>query len=422
MNPEKLRTLEESVIACCIMKSSFADVDLLPNEFRLENTSELFRAGLELESRGQAIDIVTLSAATGKKITVSEVSRIAGDLIPTSRNLPHYIQELKKDIYETKARALKKKASEEIKEAADPEPIARALTSELDFLAARYLPAQENNRLQEICCDMLTKIEAGEPVKGFFKSGITTIDKILEGLCPPEYTVIAARPSIGKTALTINLLASLADQGIKSSFFSLEMGGNPVAARLLSYVSQVNTKLVLRAPDRIKPEDKELMLQNSAKLLQLVEKISLHDEPGQSIKTIAQVARKEVKEKGSKILIVDHIQHCRGFGKDRKSEVENISQTFQDLLKELNVPGIMLSQISRKLEAENRRPVLSDLKESGAIEQNADNVIFLHKPGNQNRSGGYTLEFILAKGRNIGSGFGTMFFNTEKQTFTEVYS
>jgi replicative DNA helicase len=177
---------------------------------------------------------------------------------------------------------------------------------------------------------------------------------------------------------------------------------------------------VLRAPDKIDAGDKQEMLRSSADLLAAASTVSLYDQPGQTIATISQQARKEVRERGAKILIVDHIQHCKGFGKDRRTEVENISSTFQDLLKELNVPGIMLSQISRKIEGENRRPVMSDLKESGAIEQNADNVLFLHKPPKADRPNGYLVEMILAKGRNKGADFGQMFFNTEKQTFFEV--
>jgi replicative DNA helicase len=421
MTPETRRNLEESLVAAAIIRGSFAEIDLNPKEFGCENTRAIVKAARTLETMNQAIDPVTLSATAGKEfVTVSEIGRILG-LVPTSKNLPYYLEQLKKGIYEEQATLAKQKASAAIKSADDPEPIARALTAELDALAARYLPSQNNNRFEEVCSNLINKIDAGQPIEGFFECGIKTIDRILDGFCPPEYTVIAARPSVGKTALVINLLAALAMRGTPSSFFSLEMGGNPVAARLLAFLSGVNTKYALRAPHRITPEDREILLASSGQLLAVAEQVSLHDEPGQTITTICQKARKEVKERGSKILIVDHIQHCKGAGKERRTEVEGISTTFQDLLKELNVPGIMLSQISRKIEGENRRPTMSDLKESGAIEQNADNVLFLHKPANADKPNGYLLELLLAKGRNKGADFGQMFFNTQRQTFMEVY-
>ncbi len=420
MTPESRRTLEESLVAAAIIRGSFAEIDLSPEEFGCENTKRIVRAARTLEAMNQAIDPVTLSTTAGKKnITVSEITRIT-NMVPTSQNLPYYLAQLKRGIYEEHATLAKQKASAAIRNSDDPEPIARALTAELDALAARYLPSQNNNRFQEVCSNLINTINAGQPVEGFFECGIRTIDRILDGFCPPEYTVIAARPSVGKTALVINILAALADRNIPSSFFSLEMGGNPVAARLLAFISGVNTKYALRAPHRITPEDRAELLRYSGQLMEISEKVSLHDEPGQTITTICQKARKEVKERGSKILIVDHIQHCKGSGKERRTEVEGISTAFQDLLKELNVPGIMLSQISRKIEGENRRPTMSDLKESGAIEQNADNVLFLHKPANADKPNGYLLELLLTKGRNKGTAFGQMFFNTEKQTFFEV--
>jgi replicative DNA helicase len=420
MTPEIRRNLEESLIAAAIIRGSFSEIDLMPQELSCENTRAILKAGQQLEASGKAIDPVTLSATAGKEsVSVSEISRLL-NLVPSGRNLSTYLDQLKRNIYENLAAVAKQRASAAIRVADDPEPVARSLTAELDALAARYLPAPNNDRFQSVCYDLLQKIDAGQPIEGFFRCGIETIDRIIEGFCPPEYTVIAARPSVGKTALVINLLASLARNNIPSTFFSLEMGGNPVAARLLALLSGCNTKYAMRAPDKIDAGDRRAMLKTSDELLRVASKISLHDEPGQTIATICQRARKEVKERGTKLLIVDHIQHCKGFGKDRRTEVENISTTFQDLLKELNVPGIMLSQINRKIEGESRRPTMADLKESGAIEQNADNVLFLHKPPDAVRPTGYLIEIIGAKGRNVGTGFGQMFFNTHKQTFTEV--
>lgn len=420
MTPENRRSLEESLVGAAVIRGSFADIDLLPQELRTDQARHLLIAGRELEAAGRAIDLVTLSAAAGKEnLPVSEVCRIS-NAVPTSQNLPHYLEQLKKAIYEERAQAAKNKASAMIREAHDPEPVARELTAELDALAVRYLPAQSNDRFQRACHSLLQTIEAGQPIEGLIKAGMPTIDRLLEGFCPKEYTVIAARPSIGKTALVINLLANLAFQNIRSAFFSLEMDGNPIAARLLAFLSGTNTKLALRSPDKIDAYNRATMLNASETLMGVAEKISLYDQPCQTIATICQQARKEVRERGAKLLVIDHIQHCKGFGKDRRTEVENISTIFQDLLKELNVPGIMLSQISRKMDGETRRPMLSDLKESGAIEQNADNVVFLHKPANAEKTGGYIVELTTAKGRNVGTGFGLNFFNTYRQTFEEV--
>lgn len=420
MTPEQRRNLEESLVSAAMIRGSFAEVDLTPNELRCDSAREILKAGKMLEAEKVALDMITISAAIGQEnLPISEISRVF-NVAPTSRNLPHYLEQLKKAIYEESASIAKNKAALSMRNADDPEQVARSLTTELDGLARRYLPAESNDRFQQVCYDILQRLEAGKPTEGFFNCGITTIDRILGGFCPPEYTVIAARPSIGKTAFVLNLLYSLACLDIPTTFFSLEMSGNPVAARLLARISGVNTKWILRDPSKITPDDKTELLKHSDALMRIASKISLHDESGQTITTIGKVARKEAKERGSRLLVVDHIQHCKGAGNDRRTEVENISTSFQDLLKELNVPGIMLSQLSRKIESENRKPNMSDLKESGAIEQNADNVVFLHKIASSVSPNGYKLELLKEKGRNTGTEFGEMYFNTQKQTFTEV--
>jgi replicative DNA helicase len=420
MIQEARRNLEESLVSAAMIRGSFAEVDLTPNELRCDSAREILKAGKMLEAEKVALDMITISAAIGQEnMPMSEISRVF-NVAPTSRNLPYYLEQLKKAIYEEGATTAKNKAALAMRSAADPEQVARALTAELDALARRYLPAENNDRFQQVCYDILQRLEAGKPTEGFFNCGIKTIDRILGGFCPPEYTIIAARPSIGKTAFVINLLHALACLDIPTTFFSLEMSGNPIAARLLARITGINTKWVLRDPSKISPEDKAELLKHSNALMQVSSKISLHDESGQSISTICQVARKEIKERGTRLLVVDHIQHCRGTGNDRRTEVENISSTFQDLLKELNVPGIMLSQLNRKIESENRRPNMSDLKESGAIEQNADNVVFLHKNASSVTPTGYKLSLLKEKGRNTGTESGEMYFNTQKQTFTEV--
>lgn len=224
------------------------------------------KAGRELEAEGRAIDFVTSSAHVGKEnLPVSEIPAESQTRCRPAKTCSTISKSLKKRSTPSGHHG-KTESRQAIREADDPEPVARALTTELDALATRYLPAKNNDRFQQVCSDILAKIEAGNPVEGFFKCGIETIDRILAGFCPPEYTVIAARPSVGKTALVINLLHALVAPKVPSCFFSLEMAGNPVATRLLAKISGVNTKLVLRAPDKIDVGDKKEMLKCSADL------------------------------------------------------------------------------------------------------------------------------------------------------------
>lgn len=207
------------------------------------------------------------------------------------------------------------------------------------------------------------------------QSGYPTLDKVTCGWQPTDLIIIAARPSVGKTAFALNLAGMSAKLNNKVGFFSLEMSNAQLVKRLLSTFSKIDLNKINRG--RLEQMEFEELLSVSG--LKQFENILLDDSASLNIFEFRSKARKMVKH-GCKMIIVDYLQLMSGTGKEnnREQEISTISRGIKKTAKELNIPIILLSQLSRDIEKRERNePKLSDLRESGAIEQDADIVAFL---------------------------------------------
>jgi len=212
--------------------------------------------------------------------------------------------------------------------------------------------------------------------------GFETIDKATCGWQPTDLIILAARPSVGKTAFALNVARNIAKLCNKVGLFSLEMGKKQLVKRLLSTSSQIRLDKINRA--RLSNEEFQSLLISSGH--KEFENITIDDTAGINIFEFRSKARRMVKD-GAKIIIVDYLQLMSGSGKEqnREAEISAISRGMKKTAKELNVPIISLSQLSRKIEDRaGKEPQLSDLRESGAIEQDADIVGFLMRDEAQN--------------------------------------
>lgn len=232
-------------------------------------------------------------------------------------------------------------------------------------------------------------------------SGLTDLDDVTSGFHPSDLIIIAGRPSMGKTALALNIARNAAiDHKVGVGIFSLEMANSQLAMRLLCSEAKVDSHLV-RTGKLPKGKWKNLSM-NVGTLADAP--IYLDDSPGISVLELRAKARRLKAEKNIGLIIVDYLQLMQGPpSESRQQEISSISRSLKALAKELDIPVIALSQLSRAVETRSdRKPVLSDLRESGAIEQDADVVIFLYRPFvyTEEESDEGKVHIIIAKQRN----------------------
>ena len=250
-------------------------------------------------------------------------------------------------------------------------------------------------------------------------SGFYDLDDMLFGFQKSDLLILAARPAMGKTSLALNFLLEAGNKGHKAAFFSLEMPKEQLAMRLLSINSGIDLFKIMRG--RLLDEELSEVVKHASALRELP--IYIDDTAAITVNGLASRARRLASEHGLDLIMVDYLQLMRGSTptNSREQEISEISRSMKALAKELQVPVIALSQLNRALEARrDRRPMLSDLRESGAIEQDADIVIFIYRDEVYNKDDTKepgVAEIIVAKHRNGGIGTVKLGFEGEKTRF-----
>ena len=404
---------EQSVIGSMIMdKDAIVTVmEMLSQEdFYHQQYGLLFQAMVELYNAGQPVDLVTLQNKLRSMNVPSEVSSLEfiRDLltaIPTSANVKYYAQ-----IVKDKA-VLRRliKITEEI------ENQCYADTGELEDILAdteRNVFGLLQNRsggdyvpIKEIVLNALEKIELASKTQGNvtgIPTGFVDLDYKMSGLQPSDFILVAARPSMGKTAFVLNIAQYVAfHEDMATAVFSLEMSKEQLVNRLFSLESRVDAQ-VLRSGN-LADTDWEKLIEGAGVIGN--SHLIIDDTPGISISELRSKCRKFKLEHDLKLIIIDYLQLMSGNGRSesRQQEISEISRSLKGLARELNVPVIALSQLSRAVEQRpDHRPMLSDLRESGAIEQDADVVMFIYRDDyyNKDTEKKGIAEIIIAKQRN----------------------
>jgi len=379
---------------------------------------EIFETITKQYEAGGKFDALTVSLETGRATDISEILNTGF----SESMLPTYITGLQQAILTEKVEHIRTVAAERIQAGDDIVNIAMRVTAKIEELQNRYGEKKYGSELSRAFNDILGKIASGEKSEAL-EFGFPPADHLTGGVLPGESIILAGRPSCGKTAFCLNLLKSLAEHSKKSALFSLEMGAPGIAGRLLGQVSFMDSRKAVRRPDLLEDPQRAEFLAYAPAIEALCAQIELFSTCGTNFDTIRRLARKAVS-RGAKFLALDYVQLLEGIeGKlNRNSEIEKISRGWKALLRELHVPGLLLSQLSRKCEEERRLPVLSDLRDSGSIEQDADIVWFLSPvyPKNKNEMPNpEQIRLIQAKGRDHGIGFKRLIFKREIQTFFE---
>lgn len=405
---------EQSVIGSMIMDQDAivtAMEILLQEDFYHKQYGILFDAMIELYSSGQPVDLVTLQNKLKEKDVPQEVSSLefVGELVravPTSANVKYYCNIVKENSMKRKLIRVTEEIENECY--AGKESLESVLDkTEHDIFAllssrtgGDYVP------IRQVVMNALEKIEKASQQDGNvtgISTGFIDLDYRTAGLQPSDLVLIAARPSMGKTAFVLNIAQYVAfHENMCTAIFSLEMSKEQLVNRLFSLESRVDAQ-ALRTGNLSDADWAKLV--EGAGIIGDSELI-IDDTPGISISEMRSKCRKYKLEHDLKLIIIDYLQLMSGSGRStdsRQQEISDISRSLKALARELNVPVLALSQLSRAVEQRpDHRPMLSDLRESGAIEQDADVVMFIYRDDYYNKDTELKgiSEIIIAKQRN----------------------
>ncbi|MDF2878523.1 MAG: dnaB [Clostridia bacterium] len=404
---------EQSVLGAIIMDHEaviVASEILRPDDFYRPDHAQIFAAIMELYTSSSPIDLITIQDKLVQKGILEQVGGLSyiaelANMVPTSAHIKQYSK-----IVEEKA-VLRRliKASNEItaKSYEGDEKIDNIMSFAekqiFDIIQNKH--TEDFSHINQIVIDSIDKIEYAHQTKGGVTgvpTGFVDLDYKTAGLQPSDLVLVAARPSMGKTAFALNVIQGAAIKHKKSvAVFSLEMSKDQLVSRMLCAEAMVDSQKARTGA--LEKEDWDRLARAIPNIAS--SNIFIDDTPGINVMEMRAKCRRLKLEKGLDLIMIDYLQLMSGHGKNdsRQQEISEISRSLKALAREMSAPVIALSQLSRACEARaDHRPMLSDLRESGAIEQDADVVMFLYRdeyyhPDTEKKNVG---EVIIAKQRN----------------------
>ena len=429
---------EESVLGACFLSKyalQKAQESLAPESFYNEKNGKIFSVMMKLSEENTPIDITTVTSYLKKQ---EELNKVGGveyltevlNFVPTASNIDYYIQNVEE------AYILRNliNTAEEI--ASDGYRTDETVNEILDNSEKKILNIVKKRKTSEFRTikDVLAKTQSDLEFLSQSKGEITGLatgwydfDRITTGLHPNEFIIIAARPAVGKTAFALNMAVHVAMSQKKSvAMFTLEMSAEQLAMRILASLGQIDGFKLKTG--NLMNQDWKRVHEASAQLA--TTNLVIDDTPGITIGEIrAKCRRLASSEQGLSLVVIDYLQLISGgrnYGSNRQQEVSDISRSLKTLALELGVPVIALSQLSRGVESrEDKRPMMSDLRESGSIEQDADIVMFLYrddyyKKELRTEDNNSIIEINIAKHRSGPTATIQLLFKKNTQTFLNL--
>lgn len=400
------------------------------SEFYLDKHAKIFECIKALNEKGVAIDLTTVSDELNNRSWLKQVGDIEYlteiiESVPSASNIDEYIK-----IVEDKS-ILRRLIDEATSIITDSYNMNNNLTDVIEeaekkiFNVSKSLRSTEFKPIQEVLYKTQADLEKLSTNKGEITgipSGFYELDKLTSGFHPHELIIIAARPGMGKTAIALNMVTNMAINSKKTvALFNMEMGAEQLATRMLSSVGQIDgSKLKTGA---LEHSDWKRVNEAISRLSST--NIYIDDTAGNTVGEIRSKCRKlATSPSGLDIVVIDYLTLIQGNSKNganRQQEVADISRALKTMAMELNVPVIALSQLSRGIEKrDDKKPMLSDLRESGAIEQDADIVAFLHCTDEEREKENSLMEFVIRKHRNGPLADVPLIFQRPTSTFVNV--
>lgn len=374
----------------------------------------IFDSIVEIYNEGKPVDLITLQSRLKEKDVPAEVSSLefVRDLVtavPTSANVKYYAQIVAEKATMRNLVKLNEEIANMCYLGKDTAENIMAVTEKKMFKLLQGRSSDDIVPIKQVVLNALDKIEmaakSGGRVTGV-PTGFYELDYKTAGLQPSDLILVAARPSMGKTAFVLNIAQHVAFKADKTvAIFSLEMSKEQLVNRLFALEAQVDAQSLRTG--NLKETDWEKLIESAGKIGR--SKLLIDDTAGISIRELRQKCRKFKLEHGLDLIIIDYLQlmsgetETRRASESRQNEVAEISRALKGIARELNVPVIALSQLSRAVEQRTgHRPMLSDLRESGSIEQDADVVMFIYREDyyEKDTDRKNIAEIIIAKQRN----------------------
>ncbi len=441
--PPQAPELEEAVLGASMLeKDTFAQVlEIIQSEdcFYVDAHQKIYSAMRRLFDKGTPVDLLTITEELRKTNELEIVggayflTKLTMSVLSSAHVEAHARLVMEKFIQRELIRISGSVISEAYEDSTDVFDLLDKAESGLYEITDKHL-RKNFKSLQEVLVKTIEEIDESrkktEDVNGV-PSCYAALDRITGGWQKTDLIILAARPAVGKTAFTLNLAMNAAMHSSKPfpvALFSLEMGAGQIVKRMLSAVSEVSMNSITKG--KMAEHEFIQMSQRMTKLSQA--KIFIDDQAALNIFELRAKARRLKQKHGIEMILIDYLQLMQASvekGGNREQEISKISRDLKALAKELEVPIIALSQLNRSVETrkESKVPQLSDLRESGAIEQDADLVMFLYRPeyyGLENDEMGETIEgethISIAKHRNGSTGTVKVQFIKEYQKFVDM--
>jgi replicative DNA helicase len=430
--PQNLEA-EQSVLGAVFLarEALITAVEILrPEDFYKTAHQRIFKTMLDLYEKGEPVDLVTVTAELQDHKLLEEIGGVSylTDLarsVPTAANIEYYAR-----IVEEKAllRRLIRTATKIANDGYSREDEVGEIIAD----AERYILELGQNRnsggftsIRDVLMETYERIELLSQRRGEvtgIPSGYPDLDKMTSGFQRSDLIILAARPSVGKTAFALNVAQNVAARaGETVAIFSLEMAASQLVQRMIC--AEGNLDASKMRTGWLEEDDWQKLTMAIGTLAKAP--IYIDDTPGVTVQDIRAKCRRLQAERGLGMILIDYLQliHGRGRGENRQQEVSEISRTLKGIARELNVPVIALSQLSRSVEQrQDKRPMMSDIRESGSIEQDADIVAFLYRDDYYDREteNKNVIEIIIAKQRNGPTGTVELAFLKEYNKFVSL--
>ena len=407
---------EQAVLGSILLESGLIGAVreiVTPEMFYDRSHEKIFRRMCDLDDDGEAIDVITLTDRLRQHEELEDVggvtylARLVGG-IPTTAHAEHYARMVREKYLLRRSIEESMSLMKQAAHTGDPSKVITAMQAAAAKLSDLAAPAKEIVPVKEVLLNVYDDVETRFKNRDTFRgvtgipSGFPDLDRMTAGFQRSDLIILAARPSMGKTALALNIAQNVGKRGETVAIFSLEMSAKQLVERMLSAESGVDAGRFRTGYLDVDDWEKTTMaigtLSDAA--------IYIDDTPGIMVHEIRSKCRRLKERCGLSLVIIDYLQLIaapRRPNVNRTQEVSEITRSLKMLARELDVPVIALSQLSRGVESrQDKRPLLSDLRESGSIEQDADVVAFLYRDDYYDRESEKKniIEVIIAKQRN----------------------
>lgn len=402
---------EESLLGVAMQSpnaiGAAAQEQLAPADFYRASHGEVWGAILSLYNADQPTDPIAVADKLGFKDSANRTAlRSYVHTVPASGNAAHYARIVKRHAVSRRLIAAGEAVTKvgydggnSIEEMlANAESALFTATEATAFKSAEPLGG---DGLEELLSEIRVAYQTGVAITGT-PTGLKSLDKVLNGLWPGQLCTLAARPAQGKSALALNFAENFADRGESVLFVTLEMGVREIRARSLSRAARIDGQLLTQGAGLTPEQAKKLG--EAAKVVDARKNLFIQDSGVSTVASLRAEATRLKRQSQLGLVVVDYLQLMQGTGREdnRTQELSTITRGLKQLAMGLDIPILALSQMNRAIDArKDKRPVLSDLRESGSIEQDSDVVMFLHDEGayDAEKADSGTTEVIVAKNR-----------------------